>query len=100
MTILSRSGTTHDLLRRIADLFDRNIDVGDNIRCKILDVPDTGTLNVEFSVKHNLGTIPRFYVWNIDRAGIVYDSNRATWTESNITLKCSVSNAVLKLIVF
>ena len=100
MSLLSRSGTQEDLLRRIADIFDHKVNFIDNIDCKIIDVADTGTANVEFTVKHNLGRIPTAYIVNIDRSGIVYDSNRATWTEANLTLKCSVSNAVLKLIVF
>src|SRR4051812_18940814 len=97
--IPSRHGTTDDRLRRITDILDHKVGHFDNISCKLVDVADTGTANVEFTVKHNLGRVPTIYVYNINAAGIVYDSNRLTWTDTNLTLKCSVSNAVLKLLV-
>lgn len=97
--IPSRSGTVEDRIRHITDVLDRKVDPHDNISCKIIDVADTGSANVEFTVKHYLGRIPAVYICNIDRSGIVYDSNRSTWTDTDLTLKCSVSNAVLKLLV-
>lgn len=86
--------------RRIVAILDGQIDFYDNIRCKIIDVLDTGTAGVEFTVEHNLGRVPLGYIVNIDRSGFVYDSNRSGWTDIEMTLKCSAANAVLKLIVF
>lgn len=72
----------------------------DNVQCSIVDVSDSGLANTAFTVSHNLGKVPKYYVWNIDRAGIVYDYSKVTWTATTMQLKCSVANAVLKLVVF
>lgn len=97
--IPSRVGPIEDRVRRITEILDKNIMFEDNINSVFVDVADTGTADVEFTVRHALGRIPLFYFYNIDQEGVVYDSNRATWNEVNLTLKCSVSNAVLKLLV-
>lgn len=72
----------------------------ENIRCKIIDVSDSGAANADIVIAHTMGRIPKYYFWNIDRAGIVYDQNKAGWTSTSMTLRCSVANAVLKLVVF
>ena len=99
MKVASRITDRDRTLKELVAALKGQIDIYDNIKCKIVDVSDTGTAGVEFTVTHNLGVVPEAYIWNIDRSGIVYDSSRATWSTSQMTLKCSVNNAVLKLIV-
>lgn len=72
----------------------------ENVFCKEIDIADSGAANADIVVAHNLGAVPRYYIWNIDRAGIVYDQNKAGWTTTSMTLRCSAANAVLQLVVF
>lgn len=59
-----------------------------------------GTPNVEFSVEHGLGFEPvGFLVISKDRAADVYLSTTAA-TTSEIFLKSTVADAVLKILVF
>lgn len=59
------------------------------------NAPDT-----EFTVTHNLGTIPIGYdVKSQDAAGIVYDSRRTSWTKTQMYLKCNVANMNIVLFV-
>jgi hypothetical protein len=85
--------------KRVYDLLNGKIDFADNIFCRTVDVPDTGTANVAFTVTHGLGRTPIAYIWNINAAGIVYDHDRDNWTTTTLTLKCSISNAEVRLIV-
>lgn len=87
-------------LRRIVRGLRNGLTLQDNLQCVILDIADSGPANTAIAISHDLGKIPIVYIWNIDRAGIVYDSNKAGWDTDSMELKCSVANAVLKLIVF
>lgn len=100
MIVPSRIEDFKTSLRKAITAINGELDFYDNLKCRIVDVADTGLANTTFTVDHNLGRKPVAYIWNIDRAGIVYDQSRATWTDSQMTLRCSVANAVLKLIVF
>lgn len=99
MKIARRIETDRKAIEQLIEAVSGKLEPYNNFSCKIIDVADTGTANTEFTVEHNLGRVPVVYIWNIDRSGIVYDSNRATWTDTEMTLKCSVANAILKLIV-
>jgi len=70
-----------------------------NLLAKELSISDTGSANTEFTVSHKIGIVPSYYIWNIDKAGIVYDSRRSSWTTEEIYLKCSVANAALKILI-
>lgn len=89
----------HQSIEHILKILDHRVGPVDNWECSILDIPDTGLADTEFIVVHKLQKIPTFYIYNIDKAGIVYDSNKATWTDIEMTLKCSLPNAQLKLVV-
>ena len=93
--ILNERKTIENLLKNL----DRRVDFENNIDCVIVDVTDTGTADVEFTVDHNLGRVPSVYFWNISKSGFVYDSNRTGWTTTQMTLKCSAANATLKLVI-
>lgn len=71
-----------------------------NIDGQPIEVADTGLVDTEFTVQHNLGRIPIYYLYTIDKAGTVYDSQRSLWTSSTLRLKCSAANASLKIFVF
>ena len=57
--------------------------------------------NTEFAIPHTLQRIPSFYLYNIDRAGILYQlpQTGTPWTEQNIFVKCSVASAVLRVFI-
>ena len=56
--------------------------------------------NVQFTVTHNLGRIPVGYdVRSIDAAAHVYDSNKSTWTKTQMFLKCDTATVHLVLFV-
>lgn len=72
----------------------------ENFRAKRVDVADSGAANTDITVAHNLGRVPAYYLWNIDRNGVVYDQNKAGWTTTTMTLRCSAANAIVTLVVF
>jgi hypothetical protein len=60
-------------------------------------VADTGALDTEFTVPHNLGVIPSgVYIIRADKAGSLYDSGTA-YTDTDIYLKLDAANAALTL---
>lgn len=85
-----------DVLRAL----DHRISPLDNWQAKTLGpITTPGTANTEFTVVHNLGIKPTYYIVNVDQNCVVYDSQRANWTESQMFLKCSAASAVIYLIV-
>jgi hypothetical protein len=84
-----------DLLRGLRN----RLTFKENLQAVEISVADTGAANTQFTVRHALGKIPRLYLYNIDRAGIVYDSARNTWTNQELYLKCSVANAAVVLTI-
>jgi len=91
---------TKDTLSRVLEALDKRLTLHENVVSIEATVSDTGTADTEFSISHKLGHVPRFYIANLDRAGVVYDSNRTSWTSSTITLKCSAANASIRLTLF
>jgi|SRR3970040_898234 len=91
--------TVGEGIRQVLEACANRLTFRENLQAAEIDVADTGGANVEFTVRHALGKTPRVYVWNIDRAGIVYDSRRVDWTEQEMYLKCSVANAALVLTI-
>ncbi len=66
----------------------------------VCSVTDTGTVNTEFSVTHNLGVVPDGYlVAYKDKAGDIYDGDTA-WDGSKIYLKASTASMSIKVLVF
>jgi hypothetical protein len=91
------------------DLFrltNRNISYGhtvdgqdQNIDGKMVNVQDTGLIDTEFIVVHNLSRVPLFYdIKYISKACNVYDSG-TSWTTTKIFLKCSVANVHIRIFV-
>ncbi len=78
---------------------DHRVSVTDNLQMRIITVTAPGTVDTEFTVAHGLGEVPLYYVWNVDRAAIVYDSRRGDWTEADMYLKCDTVSAVITLVV-
>ena len=72
----------------------------DNMEVKIVSVSDTGDVDTEFTVTHNLGKVPTGYIANINQGGFVYDSDKANWTTIILKLKCTTANSALTLVVF
>ncbi len=84
---------------RVVHAMSKRLTFAENIHAVELTVPDTGNADVEFTVQHKLGKTPRLYLYNIDRAGVVYDSRRSEWTTSEMFLKCSTANCSLVMTV-
>jgi hypothetical protein len=97
-----RTESPHSLLNRVYGVC---TDVAgglqlSNLSAQIIPVTAPGA-NTEFAVNHTLGRIPQFYWFNSDRACNVYQlaSTGTPWTATTIYLKCSVSGAVLQLVI-
>jgi len=94
----------NDLLHRLALIFQGLISFGDgttedNIDGRWATVADTGNADTEFTFAHGLGRTPvGFFVMNIDKGGVVYDSG-TSWDATDIYLKCSAANAAVTLFV-
>lgn len=87
-------------LRDIVQALRHRLSPEDNFQYKYLQVDDTGPADTAIPLVHKLGKIPQFYIFNLDRAGTVYDSNRAGWTTTDMEVKCSAPNAALVLVIF
>jgi hypothetical protein len=70
-----------------------------NLAVTQIHMADTGEADTEFTVVHGLGSVPSYFLWNLDKAGTVYASRRSEWTELFMYLKCSAANAELYLLV-
>ena len=88
------------LLRKIVDMINGRLDLQGNISCAVIEVPDSGLAGAVITVSHSLGRVPIAYMAMPDRACSIYDYQRSQWTASTMTLKCSVANAVINLVVF
>jgi hypothetical protein len=86
-------------VQRILNALSNNLTPKENLAAKVLGPITTPGANVEFTVSHNLGTVPDNYIWNVDSACMVYDSRRVNWTTSQMFLKCSAAGATLYLLV-
>lgn len=93
-------GSVGTKITQIITALHRRLTLNDNIACAIVDVADSGTANTEFTVDHRLGYVPTVYIANVSKSGYVYDSSRATWTATQMTLKCSAANAAIRLVIF
>ena len=87
-------------IENLLRVMDHRVSPLDNWQARTLGpITTPGVADTEFTVLHNLGIKPTYYIWNVDRNCVVYDSRRADWTASQMFLKASVASAVLYLIV-
>lgn len=98
-TPVALSGDINKIIQQVLNALNNNLNAIDNFQAKIMTVVAPGVANTQFTLQHNLGRVPAYYIWNIDQAGIVYDSLRSTWTSTQMFLKCSVASANLVVIV-
>ena len=91
--------TVDRTLRDILEALANRLTFIDNVDCVIREVADTGTADVEFTVEHDLQRVPTHYIANASE-GYIYDGDRTNWTLTEMTLRCSASNASVKLVVF
>lgn len=80
---------------------DNNSDLSKNIQgWDSQNIVTPITPNTAFSVMHDLGYVPtRFQVVYNNTSGVIYDSGVA-WTETSISLKCSVASATIRLFIY
>lgn len=72
-----------------------------NLDAQYRKVTSHSTANTEFLVDHGLGRIPIGYdVISRSAAGVVYDSQKTTWSTSVIKLKCTVVSVELVLRIY
>jgi len=63
-------------------------------RAEAIETTITVGADTDFTLTHHLGRTPSgFIVTSIDRAGIIY-ADSSTWTDTEITLKCSLDSSV------
>lgn len=63
-------------------------------------VTTPGSANTEFTVTHNLGRVPVGYdIKSKDRAGQIYDSRKASWTNTQMFLKADTASMSIVLFV-
>jgi hypothetical protein len=61
---------------------------------------DSGDVDTEFTITHNLGRIPKIVVINVSKAGaVVRDSRRVDWTTTQLFLECNVANTLVTVLV-
>lgn len=89
---------THDAIDSLQSELNGKIEVV-NLLAKEISVTDTGDANTEFTVEHNMGRTPVYYIWNISKSGYIYDSRRDEWSSTEMYLKCSAANAELKILI-
>lgn len=88
-----------DSLKRILQALANRLSPRENWQAKVLGPITTAAAGVEFTVTHGLGVVPTNYIWNVDKAAVIYDSRRANWTDTEMYLKDSVGGSALYLIV-
>lgn len=85
---------------QILKALDHRISPADNWQAKLLGpIVTPGVADTEFTVDHSLGIVPTYYVWDVDKNAVVYDSRRANWTVTQMFLKASAATVTLYLIV-
>lgn len=88
-----------DYTLQVGLLLNRGLTFDDNFAMSEADVTFSGA-NVEVAVPHSLKKVPKgILIVRKDRACDVYDGSTA-WTDTNIYLKPTVANAVVKLYIF
>lgn len=86
-------------LERIVKALTNRLSAEDNFQMKLLTVASPAGANTEFTVNHNLGKIPAFYVWNVNANAVIYDSRRNQWTTTQMFLKCSGTTVSVVLLI-
>lgn len=79
--------------------FETQIELRDNCKTHWVEYVTNATPDTEDTIPHTLGVTPFMYIWNIDANGVVYDSNRVLWNGTSIRLKCSISSAIVNLLI-
>jgi hypothetical protein len=77
--------------------------VSDNISGGFGTIPDSGLVDTEFAVTHNLNRIPiGFHVINQNKAGSFYGTptSGTPWTTTQIFLKCNAANVEATFFIF
>jgi hypothetical protein len=74
-----------------------------NMNGQWVNITTPSTPNTEFAVPYFLGVqrIASFYLYNLDRAGDLYQlpDTGTPWTNSNIYLRCSVASAKARIFI-
>lgn len=98
----------YDLIKAASETFDSIIDEMNgkieivNLYVTEVTVADTGVADTDFTVTHNLGRTPKFYIPRITSslggAASFYDGSVA-WNSTAITLKCTAANLAVNFLV-
>jgi len=88
----------YEYLSHLATFLSGQIEA-DNLASYSYATADSGSADAEITITHGLGRIPTHYIWNIDKAGTVYDSQRVNWTTNIMYVKCSAANVKLNILV-
>lgn len=87
------------LSSNLSAVFDRGVNVQDNLDVQIISYVSNAVPDTEDTVAHLLKRIPAGYlVAGLDKAAVVYATSAGTVTD--ILLKCNLASVSVKLIVF
>ena len=89
-----------NLSDELKPLLNSGLRFDDNFDASIVEVSDTGTADVEFSVTHLLGRIPtKVLIIQQTTGGVIYDSATAN-TDATAYYKYTVNNGALTLLIW
>lgn len=88
------------LTNTLTAMFDKGVNVNDNMDVEILTVTTDATPDTESSHAHTLKRVPTGYlVASKDKAGIIYDGS-TTNTTTTLYLRSDTASVTAKVIVF
>ena len=61
----------------------------------------TAGVDVEFAIPHDLGRVPSFYLYIMEKKGFIYQlpDTGTAWTATNIYVKSSVATSKLRIFI-
>ena len=61
----------------------------------------TAGVDVEFAIAHDLGRVPSFYLYIMEKKGFIYQlpDTGTAWTTTNIYVKSSVATSKLRIFI-
>ena len=89
-----------NLMGNLSGLFDRGINIDDNMDIERVAVTTDGTPDTESAHTHTLKRVPIGYiVIKRDKAGVIYDGTTA-WTDTTIYIRSNVASVAATIMVF
>lgn len=92
--------TLDNLINNLSAIFDRGVNIDDNIDAKRITITTSATPDLEVAYSHELKRVPIGYiVIERDKAGVIYDGT-SSWTDTTIYLRSNVASVAATILVF